>query len=137
MDELHALLSLCTDAVLGNKSDFKETYENAIARGEQRGADRNARGLASERRKQLQRITSKYILRRTKEEELSEELTHGKEEKDSHVQAVTFTGDSVRNVVGVAGRRVLEAREGALRLRGGKAKSGASAAIGRICYQEN
>ena len=41
MDELHALLSLCTDAVLGNKSDFKETYENTIARGEQRGADRN------------------------------------------------------------------------------------------------
>ena len=99
MDELHALLTLCTDAVLGNKSDFKETYENTIARGEQRGADRNARGLASERRRQLQRITSKYILRRTKEEELSEELTHGKEEKIVMCKLSPLQATLYRNVV--------------------------------------
>ncbi len=99
MDELHALLSLCTDAVLGAKGDFKETYENTIARGEQRGADRNARGLASERRRQLQRITSKYILRRTKEEELSEELTHGKEEKIVMCKLSPLQATLYRNVV--------------------------------------
>ena len=63
------------------------------------GPTRNCRGLAAERRKQLQRITSKYILRRTKEDELSEELTHGKEEKIVMCKLSPSQATLYRNVV--------------------------------------
>ena len=99
MEELHALLSLCTDAVLGSKGDFKETYENTIARGQEAGASRNQRSNATDRRKQLQRITSRYILRRTKEEELSEQLKAGKEEKIVMCTLSPLQARLYRNVV--------------------------------------
>ncbi|KAJ1456006.1 P-loop containing nucleoside triphosphate hydrolase protein [Pelagophyceae sp. CCMP2097] len=78
-NELHTLLSLCTSHRLEAQGEFSNYYK-PIERGSARGADREARETAELREKHLKKLISRYVLRRTKEEVLSDVLSTGKDD---------------------------------------------------------
>ncbi|KAH8065458.1 hypothetical protein JL721_8212 [Aureococcus anophagefferens] len=80
LDELHTLLGLCSSAKLGSAGAFKAKYK-AIERGQVQHADRETRVAGTVLSTELKALTSAYILRRTKDEVLTEQLKAGKDEK--------------------------------------------------------
>ncbi|KAH8051164.1 hypothetical protein JL722_10861 [Aureococcus anophagefferens] len=80
LDELHTLLGLCSSAKLGSAGAFKAKYK-AIERGQVQHADRETRVAGTILSTELKALTSAYILRRTKDEVLTEQLKAGKDEK--------------------------------------------------------
>lgn len=76
-NEAHTLLSLCTNAKLADKKDFCEDFR-AIEAGRKKHASRNAVILGRAKADEFKKLIETYCLRRTKEVELRDVLTEGK-----------------------------------------------------------
>ncbi|MCL7027656.1 hypothetical protein MKW94_024372 [Papaver nudicaule] len=68
LKELWALFSVCSPQLLGDKKEFKERYESAILRGNEKNATDREKRIGSTVAKELRERIEPYFLRRMKSE---------------------------------------------------------------------
>ncbi|KAF3440622.1 hypothetical protein FNV43_RR18906 [Rhamnella rubrinervis] len=73
LKELWALFNFCCPNLLGDKQWFKERYENAILRGNEKNASDREKHTGSEVAKQLRECIKPFFLRRLKNEVFNED----------------------------------------------------------------
>ena len=66
--ELHSLFDLVKEGLLGDKSEFKDTFEKPIKRGTSKEASRRSQDMGAMASLSLQKTYAPFMLRRTKEE---------------------------------------------------------------------
>ncbi|XP_024028985.1 protein CHROMATIN REMODELING 24 [Morus notabilis] len=77
LKELWALFNFCCPELLGDKQGFKERFENAILRGNDKNASERERRIGSEVAKELRECIRPYFLRRMKSEIFNEDANEG------------------------------------------------------------
>lgn len=66
--ELHSLFDLVKEGLLGDKAEFKDTFEKPIKRGTSKEASRRSQDMGAMASLSLQKTYAPFMLRRTKEE---------------------------------------------------------------------
>ena len=66
--ELHSLFDLVKEGLLGNRVEFKDTFEKPIKRGMRKEASRRSQDMGTMARMSLQKTYEPFMLRRTKED---------------------------------------------------------------------
>ncbi len=66
--ELHSLFDLVKEGLLGDKTEFKDTFEKPIKRGTSKEASRRSQDMGAMASLSLQKTYAPFMLRRTKEE---------------------------------------------------------------------
>ncbi|PON78685.1 Protein CHROMATIN REMODELING [Trema orientale] len=77
LKELWALFNFCCPELLGDKQGFKERFEDAILRGNDKNATEREKRIGSEIAKELRERIRPYFLRRLKNEVFNEDANQG------------------------------------------------------------